>query len=34
MITHPKSVRDMYAMLPEGKRAAIEARNERAKKAE
>ena len=32
MISHPKSVRDMYAMLPEGKRAAIDARNERVKK--
>jgi hypothetical protein len=32
MISHPKSVNDMYAMLPEGKRNAIEARNEKAKK--
>ena len=32
MISHEKSVNDMYAMLPEGKRNAIEARNEEAKK--
>ncbi|MDP2030769.1 MAG: DUF4145 domain-containing protein [Thiobacillus sp.] len=30
MITHPKAVHSMYEMLPEGKRAAIEQRNERA----
>jgi hypothetical protein len=30
MISHPKSVNDMYALLPEGKRAAIEARNDKA----
>ena len=32
MISHPKSVNDMYSMLPEGKRNAIEARNAKAKK--
>jgi hypothetical protein len=32
MISLPKSVDDMYSMLPEGKRNAIEARNEKAKK--
>lgn len=32
MISHPKSVNDLYAMLPDEKRAAIEGRNEKAKK--
>jgi hypothetical protein len=30
MITHPKSVQEMYDQLPPGKLAAIEARNQRA----
>jgi hypothetical protein len=30
MITHPKSVQEMYNLLPAGKLAAIDARNERA----
>lgn len=30
MITHPKAVQEMYDLLPPGKLAAIEARNERA----
>lgn len=30
MITHPKSVKEMYDQLPPGKLAAIDARNERA----
>lgn len=30
MITHPKSVKEMYDQLPAGKRAAIDVRNERA----
>jgi hypothetical protein len=34
MISHPKSVNDMYALLPEAKRAAIEARDEKTKKKE
>jgi hypothetical protein len=29
MISHPKTVRDMYAKLPEGKRKAIEARDKK-----
>jgi hypothetical protein len=32
MISHPKHVNEMYQMLPEGKRQAIETRNEKAKK--
>ncbi len=32
MISHPKHVNEMYQMLPENKRQAIEARNEKAKK--
>ena len=31
MITHPKAIQAMYEKLPEGKRAAIEQRNERAR---
>ena len=30
MITHPKSVKQMYDQLPAGKLAAIDARNEKA----
>lgn len=30
MISHPKAIREMYEQLPEGKKQAIEARNERA----
>ena len=32
MITHPKSVQEMYDQLPSGKLAAIDTRNEKAKK--
>lgn len=32
MISHPKTIREMYEQLPEGKKLAIEARNEKALK--
>lgn len=32
MISHPKNVEEIYGKIPEGKREAIEQRNEKAKK--